>query len=206
MSYVLHWNRIATADNITRSFLFSIKGFPMPAIKFTATKLSPPLPVIEKVCFKVTGDNRTFYVTSQPVYIWPGASPYQAIAQAGVQALVSVRDASEYTIPFNPFDLTETDQLIISNVAYSNIPLPHIAMSQALFDQQAFHVATTLNGWKAPELIHCSSGDRASAGFAAFLITCCGYSNTQALDFALHHLALQNQQFVDYVTAYKPPT
>ncbi len=78
-------------------------------------------------------------------------------------------------------------------------------MSQALFDRQAFHVATTLNAWKQPGLIHCSSGDRASAGFAAFLITCCGYSNAQALDFALHHLALQNQQFVGYVKAYKPP-
>ena len=46
---------------------------------------------------------------------------------------------------------------------------------------------------------------RSYRGFAAFLITCCGYSNAQALDFALHHLALQNQQFVDYVKAYKPP-
>jgi hypothetical protein len=178
----------------------------MAAVKFVATKCSPSLPVIEKVCFRVTGDNRTFYVTSQPVYIWPGTSPYQTIAQAGIQSLVSVRDASEYIIPFNPFDLTETDQLILNNVAYSNIPLPHIAMSQALFDQQAFHVATSLNGWRQPGLIHCSSGDRASAGFAAFLITYCGYSNRQALDFALHHLALQNQQFVDYVTAYQPPT
>jgi hypothetical protein len=68
----------------------------MAAIKFTAIKCSPSLPVIEKVGFKVVGDNRTFYVTSQPVYIWPGASPYQAVAQAGIQALLSVRDASEY--------------------------------------------------------------------------------------------------------------
>src|ERR1700710_3026346 len=177
----------------------------MPPTKFTSTKLSPPLPVIESVCFKVTGDKRTFYVTSQPVYLWPGSSPYQAIAQAGITALVSVRDPAEYALPFNPYDLTETDQLILNNVAYSNIPLPHIAMSQALFDSQAFHVANTLHGWKAPGLIHCSSGDRASAGFAAFLITWCGYSNQQALDFALHHLALQNQQFVDYVKAYQPP-
>ena len=102
-------------------------------------------------------------------------------------------------------DLTETDQLILNSVAYSNIPLPHIAMSQALFDRQAFHVAIAIDHWKQPGLIHCSSGDRASAGFAAFLITCCGYSNAQALDFALHHLALQNQQFVDYVKAYTPP-
>jgi protein tyrosine phosphatase (PTP) superfamily phosphohydrolase (DUF442 family) len=177
----------------------------MPPTKFTSAKLSPPLPVIENVCFKVTGDKRTFYVTSQPVYLWPGSSPYQAIAQAGITALVSVRDSSEYTIPFNPFDLTETDQLILNSVAYSNIPLPHIAMSQALFDQQAFHVARTLHEWKGPILIHCSSGDRASAGFAAMLITYYGYSNKEAVDFATKSLALANPQFVAWVTAYKPP-
>jgi protein tyrosine phosphatase (PTP) superfamily phosphohydrolase (DUF442 family) len=181
------------------------KDFSMAPIKFTSTKLSPPLPVIEKVCFKVTGDKRTFYVTSQPVYLWPGTSPYQAVAQAGITALVSVRDSSEYTIPFNPFDLTETDQLILNSVAYSNIPLPHIAMSQALFDQQAFHVARTLHEWKGPILIHCSSGDRASAGFAAMLITYYGYSNKEAVHFATKKLALQNPQFVAWVTAYKPP-
>jgi protein tyrosine phosphatase (PTP) superfamily phosphohydrolase (DUF442 family) len=177
----------------------------MPAIKFTATKCSPSLPVIEKVCFRVKGDNRTFYVTSQPVYIWPGASPYQAIAQAGVQAVVSVRDSSEYYHSVQPVRSDRDRPAILSGVATSNIPLPHIAMSQALFDAQAFHVATALNSWKQPGLIHCSSGDRASAGFAAFLISYCGYSNAQALDFALHHLALQNQQFVDYIKAYTPP-
>jgi protein tyrosine phosphatase (PTP) superfamily phosphohydrolase (DUF442 family) len=78
-------------------------------------------------------------------------------------------------------------------------------MSQALFDSQAFHAARILHEWKAPILIHCSSGDRASAGFAAMLITCYGYSNKEAVDFALHSLALQNPQFVASVTAYKPP-
>ena len=105
-----------------------------------------------------------------------------------------MRDSSEFIIPLKPFDLTETDQLILNSVAYSNIPLPHIAMSQALFNSQAFHVAD-LHEWKGPSLIHCSSGDRASAGFAAMLITYYGYSNTEALDFATK-LALQNPQFV----------
>ena len=40
-----------------------------------------------------------------------------------------------------------------------------------------------MNG-KRPILIHCSSGDRASAGFAAMLITYYGYSNKEAVDFA----------------------
>ena len=37
------------------------------------------------------------------------------------------------------------------------------------------------------------------------LITYYGYSNKDAVNFALHNLALQNPQFVAWVTAYKPP-
>jgi hypothetical protein len=41
-------------------------------INFAVAKCT--LPVAHDVCFKLTG-LKTFYVTSQPVYIWPGASP-----------------------------------------------------------------------------------------------------------------------------------
>jgi hypothetical protein len=103
------------------------------------------LPVAHDVCFKLTG-LKTFYVTSQPVYIWPGASPYQAIAQAGINSVLSVRDPAEYIAPLTPFDLTETDQLVLDSIAYSNIPLPHIAMTQAQFNAQGLNIAKTLNG------------------------------------------------------------
>ena len=169
------------------------------AIAFTVTKAN--LPVAHDVCFKLTGPN-TFYVSSQPVYIWPGASPYSAIGQAGITSLVSVRDPLEYVSPLVPFDLTETDQLIQSGVTYSNIPLPHIAMSQAQFNQQGHAVAKVLNDWTQPGLVHCSSGDRASAAFACYLITYCGYANQNALAFA-QGLALKNQQFITYVSAYR---
>ena len=168
-------------------------------VNFTVSKGN--LPVAHDVCFKLTGPN-TFYVTSQPVYIWPGANPYQAIGQAGITSLVSVRDSAEYIGPLVPFDLTETDQLILSGVAYSNIPLPHIAMSQAQFNAQAHSVAKALNDWTQPGLVHCSSGDRASAAFACYLITFCGHTNQSALAFA-QGLALKNQQFINYVSAYR---
>ena len=168
------------------------------SINFTVTKCT--LPVAGGVCFKLTGPN-TFYVTSQPVYVWPGASPYQAIAAAGITSVLSVRDPAEYILPLTPFDLTETDQLVLNSVAYSNIPLPHIAMSQAQFDQQALNVAGTLHQWKQPGLIHCSSGDRASAAFACYLISFGGFTNADAVNFA-KGLALQNQQFIAYVNAY----
>lgn len=169
------------------------------AINFTVTKAN--LPVAHDVAFKLTGPN-TFYVTSQPVYIWPGASPYQAIAQAGITSLVSVRDPAEYVSPLVPFDLTETDQLILNGVTHSNIPLPHIAMTQAQFNQQGHAVAKTLNDWTQPGMVHCSSGDRASAAFACYLITYCGWANQNALAFA-QGLALKNQQFIGYVSAYR---
>jgi protein tyrosine phosphatase (PTP) superfamily phosphohydrolase (DUF442 family) len=170
-------------------------------INFAVSKCT--LPMAGDVCFKLTG-LKTFYVTSQPVYIWPGASPYQAIAQAGITSVLSVRDPAEYVLPLTPFDLTETDQLILNGVAYSNIPLPHIAMSQTLFDRQGFHIARALNEWEKPGLVHCSSGDRASAAFACYLISFCGFTHQQARDFA-KGLALKNQQFIDYVMAYPPP-
>jgi protein tyrosine phosphatase (PTP) superfamily phosphohydrolase (DUF442 family) len=170
-------------------------------INFAVSKCT--LPTAGDVCFKLTGP-KTFCVTSQPVYVWPGASPYQAIAQAGIGSVLSVRDAAEYVLPLTPFDLTETDQLILSGVAYSNIPLPHISMSQAQFDRQAHNVASTLNAWQQPGLIHCSSGDRASAAFACYLISFCGFTHQEARKFA-ESLALKNQQFIDYLNAYPLP-
>ena len=168
------------------------------AINFNVAKAN--LPVAHDVAFKLTGPN-TFYVSSQPVYIWPGASPYQAIAQAGIGSVLSARDPAEYIGPLVPFDLTETDQLILNGVAYGNIPLPHIAMSQAQFNQQGHAIAATLNEWTQPGLLHCSSGDRASAAFACYLISFGGFTNAAALTFA-KGLALQNQQFIDFVTKY----
>ena len=170
------------------------------AITFTVSKAN--LPVAHDVGFKLTGPN-TFYVTSQPVYAWPGASPYQAIAQAGIPSLVSVRDSAEYINPLVPFDLTETDQLILNGVTFSNIPLPHIPMTQVQFNQQGHAIAKILNDWKAPGLVHCSSGDRASAAFACYLITYCGYTSQNALAIAQGQLALKNQQFINYVSAYR---
>jgi len=167
-------------------------------VNFTVAKCT--LPVAHDVCFKLTGPN-TFYVTSQPVYIWPGASPYEAIATARITSVLSVRDPAEYISPLVPFDLTETDQLILNGVGCGNIPLPHIAMSQARFNQQGHAIAATLNGWTQPGLLHCSSGDRASAAFACYLISYCKYTNAAALQFA-QGLALKNQQFIDFVNGY----
>jgi protein tyrosine phosphatase (PTP) superfamily phosphohydrolase (DUF442 family) len=160
------------------------------------------LPVAHHVCFNISG---TYYVTSQPIYEWPGTSPYQLIAQAGIVNVLSVRDPEEYILPLTPVDLTEVSQLITNSVATTTVPFPHINMTQTQFNQQAYKAATVIEQWAKPILIHCSTGDRASAAFAAFLITYGGYTNAAAVDFATIQLALKNPQFIGWLQAYQPP-
>lgn len=168
--------------------------------KLTVTKCS--LPIAGNVCFSIAGG---YYVTAQPIYVWPGTSPYQIIAQAGIQTVLSVRDPQEVILPLTPVDLTEVSQLITNGVAVTNVPLPHITMTQAQFNQQACKAATVIKEWPKPLLVHCSTGDRASAAFAAFLITYEGVKNDAAVAFATKKLALQNPQFIAWLKAYKAP-
>ena len=154
-------------------------------------------------------------VTSQPAYNQPLATqnPYAAIAAAGINSVLSVRDPSEATTPVNPFDLTEAQQCVVNGVSHTNISFPHVPMPQAqyqpLFNVQAYNAATVIhsatNGypWRTPILIHCSSGDRASAAFAVFLIAYYGYTNAQAVQFATKSLALA--VFTPYVQNYSKP-
>ena len=169
-------------------------------IALTVTRCT--LPVAGNVCFNI---NATYYVTAQPIYVWPGTSPYQIIGQAGIVNVLSVRDPEEYILPLTPVDLTEVSQLITNSVATTAVPFPHISMTQAQFNQQAFKAATVIEQWAKPILIHCSTGDRASAAFAAFLITYGGFTNAQAVQFATTKLALQNPQFIAWLQAYQPP-
>ena len=64
---------------------------------------------------------------------------------------------------------------------------------------------TALNESKGPALVHCLFR-RPGVGrrFACYLISFCGFTNTDALTFA-KGLALQNAQFIAYVNAYPPP-
>jgi protein tyrosine phosphatase (PTP) superfamily phosphohydrolase (DUF442 family) len=83
--------------------------------------------------------------------------------------------------------------------------MPHVTMTQPQFNAQAYAAATVINGWAKPILIHCSSGDRASAMFAVYLIAYRGVPNGEAVDFATKKLALQNQQFVGSVMEFQRP-
>jgi uncharacterized protein (TIGR01244 family) len=158
------------------------------------------LPVYDKVCFDLGAQ----FVTAQP--IWRGKnSPYAAIAKAGVRTVLCARDPQEVTADPNPFDIAEASELVLQGVAYTNVPLPHISMTQAAFNRQAADANAVINTAQAPVLIHCSTGDRASAAFAVHLVLRYGVPNKDAVRFAKTKLALQNQQFVEWVLGFSAP-
>jgi protein tyrosine phosphatase (PTP) superfamily phosphohydrolase (DUF442 family) len=169
----------------------------MQPIMFSVTNGS--LPVYGNgPCKIVTAKKLTWYVTAQP-------TAYPPIASAGIASVLCVRDPSETTQP-NAFDITEADSLIPAGVSYTDVPLPHVpAMTQSEFNMQAYNAAVAIKSWPAPLLVHCSSGDRASAAFAVFMIQFCGWPNAQAADFAQSKLALANALFIQQVNAYSEP-
>ncbi len=168
-----------------------------PAVVFSVTNGS--LPVYGNgPCKIVSGNGGTWYVTAQP-------TAYPPIASAGVASVLCVRDPSETTQP-NAFDIAEADSLIPLNVSYTNVPMPHVqALKQAQFNMQAYNAAVVINSWPAPLLVHCSSGDRASAAFAVYMIQFCGWPSAQAASFAQTQLALANALFIQQVNAYTQP-
>ncbi len=174
------------------------------------TSPCPLPPSVVSVCFNLG----PWIVTSQPQYnALATQNPYAAIAGAGIRSVLSVRDPAEAAQPMNPFDLTEAQQCVVNGVSHTNVALPHVPMPQAqyqpLFNVQAYDAASVINAasanypWHTPMLIHCSSGDRASAAFAVFLIAYDGWTNSDAANYAQTQLALAS--FTPYVLGYSKP-
>jgi protein tyrosine phosphatase (PTP) superfamily phosphohydrolase (DUF442 family) len=68
---------------------------------------------------------------------------------------------------------------------FVNIPFPHSsALTQTLFDIRAHSLLAVLRQLPKPLLIHCSSGDRASALWAIHLIVDEGLTDTGAVYYA----------------------
>lgn len=191
------------------------------AIQFNVQDVG--LPCAGSVAKQVTAASPAlrFFVTAQPLYLTSrtGAleSPYAAIAKFGIKSVVSVRDPSELLDQPNAYDMTESGELIINGLSFTNAPLPHFIpvtptpgatqadLTQAQFNVQAADAAAALNGWTQPALVHCSTGDRASAVFGVYLIMFCGYSNADAFTFATQRLVLQNAAFKTFLQGFKKP-
>ncbi len=134
-----------------------------------------------------------FFIAGQP------ADPQglQAIAAAGVKAVICLRD------PMEPgFDFNEDTALLALHISYANIPIPH-GIDQSDFDQRADLVRACIATAQKPFLMHCSTGDRASALWAVHLIADCGVPVAEAVNDA-HLTGLANPAFVELVQNYSP--
>ncbi|MBV8579850.1 MAG: hypothetical protein JO225_01900 [Candidatus Eremiobacteraeota bacterium] len=148
-----------------------------------------------------------YYVTGQPAPV-----TFPVMKQVGIANVVCVRDPSENNeqpppTPAAPdFNPSEGSELAAVGIRYQNIPVTR-SMSQAQFNVAATQAADAVivAGSRAPVLVHCSSGDRASSVFAVLLIRYVGITNAEASEFAQNSLLLSNQTMIERVLGYSSP-
>ena len=151
---------------------------------FTPVKVDNPIVTAGQNCWRV-GD---YYITAQPT----DPQGLNVAKGLGIQSVVCLRDATESNEPpfvpfgpFLPFDPQEDKALTALGMNFVNIPFPHTTtLTQALFDIRAGSVLAVLRQLPKPLLLHCSSGDRASALWAIHLIVDCGLTKAGAIYYA----------------------
>lgn len=144
---------------------------------YKPVKVDAPIVLPGQNCWQV-GDR---YITAQPT-----EAGLSVANKLGIQSVVCLRDATEGTNPpYLPFDAAEDTTLTGFGMSFVNIPFPHsTALTQGLFDIRAAAVVAVLGQLPKPLLMHCSSGDRASALWAVHLMVNCGVTKPDAIDFA----------------------
>lgn len=159
---------------------------------FTPVQITAPIVSAGLNCWQI----RNFYVTAQPT-----EAGLAVARELGIQSVISLRDATEIAKPPYPaFDPEEDTTLTQLGMSFANIPFPH-GMPQDQFNIRAAAVLAVLNQLPQPLLMHCSSGDRASALWAVHLIVDCGLTNEEAVAYAtMSGLAV----FLPYVQNFQP--
>jgi protein tyrosine phosphatase (PTP) superfamily phosphohydrolase (DUF442 family) len=101
---------------------------------------------------------------------------------------------------FNP---QESSTLASLSIGYANVSFTP-SMMQGDFNVQATTVRWLIKTGPTPLLIHCSSGDRASALWAVHLSADLGVSVADAIAYA-RESGLSNPTFVGFVEDYQAP-
>jgi protein tyrosine phosphatase (PTP) superfamily phosphohydrolase (DUF442 family) len=168
---------------------------------FNPVKVTAPIVTAGQNCWRI-GD---FYISAQPT-----EAGLTAAHNLGIKSVICLRDALEVTYQqFLPFDPQEDRTLTTTlGMSFVNIPFPHsptnpsFNIPQDQFNIRAGSVLAVLNQLPRPLLMHCSSGDRASALWAVHLIVNCGLTTKEAMTYATKSgLAV----FAPYVQKYTPP-
>jgi len=146
-------------------------------IDYNPIKVDAPIVIPGQNCWQV-GD---YYLTAQPTEA--GLTVANGL---GIRSVVCLRDATEVANPpYLPFDANEDLTLTGLGMNFVNIPFPHsTVLTQQLFDIRAASVLAVLGQLPKPLLMHCSSGDRASALWAVHLMVNCGLTKQGAIHYA----------------------
>jgi protein tyrosine phosphatase (PTP) superfamily phosphohydrolase (DUF442 family) len=146
-------------------------------VDYTPVKVDAPIVLSGQNCWQV-GD---YYLTAQPTET--GLSVANGL---GIQSVVCLRDATEVANPpYPPFDANEDLTLTGLGMNFVNIPFPHsTVLTQGLFGIRSAAVLSVLGQLPKPLLMHCSSGDRASALWAVYLMVNCGLTKQDAITYA----------------------
>lgn len=161
-------------------------------VDYTPVKVDAPIVLSGQNCWQV-GD---YYLTAQPTEA--GLTVAHGL---GIESVVCLRDATEVANPpYLPFDADEDLTLTGLGMNFVNIPFPHsTTLTQQLFDLRAGSVLKVLEQLPKPLLMHCSSGDRASALWAVHLMVNCRLTKQGAIHYAtMSGLAV----FLPYVQGY----
>jgi protein tyrosine phosphatase (PTP) superfamily phosphohydrolase (DUF442 family) len=166
---------------------------------FNPVKVTAAIVTAGQNCWQIGN----FYVTAQPT-----EAGLKVASGLGIQSIICLRDATEAANPpYLPFDPEEDTTLTALGMSFVNIPFPHnptdpsLNIPQAQFNIRAGAVLAVLNELPEPLLMHCSSGDRASALWAVHLIVNCGLTTADAISYATKSgLAV----FTPYVQNYSP--
>ena len=144
---------------------------------YTPVKVDAPIVLPDQNCWQV-GD---YYITAQPTDVG-----LLLCKELGIQSVVCLRDATEgKNPPYLPFNAMEDMTLTTLGMNFVNIPFPHSTkLIQKLFDIRAAAVVAVLGQLPKPLLMHCSSGDRASALWAVHLMVNCGLTKESAIYYA----------------------
>jgi protein tyrosine phosphatase (PTP) superfamily phosphohydrolase (DUF442 family) len=167
---------------------------------FNPVKVNAPIVTAGQNCWQI----RNFYIAAQPTET--GLTEAQKL---GIKSVICLRDALETAyLEFLPFDPEEDRTLTTTlGMSFVNIPFPHsptdpsFNIPQDQFNIRAGAVLAVLHQLPQPILMHCSSGDRASALWAVHLIVNCGLTTDAAITYAkMSGLAV----FTPYVQKYSP--
>ncbi|HYE14134.1 MAG TPA: sulfur transferase domain-containing protein [Pyrinomonadaceae bacterium] len=138
-----------------------------------------------------------FYITAQPT----DPQGIETANSLGVVSVVCLRDSAETANPPYPaFDPQEDATATSLGMNFVNVPFPH-GMQQSQFDVRAGVVLAALDLLPKPLLMHCSSGDRASALWAVHLMEQCGLPQQEAIGLAQ---TTGLKAFLSYVQNYSP--